>query len=483
MDNVNINGISNFADISNCQLEGLLNGNDKKQGNDKEEKKVCPECNNSEFTTDTGKGEILCLCGQVIEDDLFDTGMEERIYDGDDDGQQRCGMVYNRLLPQSSLGINNSARGRLQKLQRWCAMPYKERSNNIMFKKISEVCTTNHIVKKIELDAKIICKQFSDTRHTSGKNKGKPIITRGFNRAGIVAGCLLIACRRNGETRSIKEIASYFDIQERDVNKGIRSLLAILKDADIVKEIGTSRVTHFVKRKCDEMQIKNKYAEIAIIIAGNIEKLNIASNHTTYSQAAASILLMANINNINSITKRRLSKAFNDLSDVTIMKTYKQLEKYRSLLVNNEKIYEIVQDINNKSRKRVITKEIYTEMRRFGVDTSKYIVEGFEDEHEIIEKHKYDIMEQEYSDLESCCTVNTSELNIYADELSQSSENSGEIYEYQNQSLKRDIEGLKYLGVTDSSIDEMIEIFTDISVRADILSAYLRERAQELSDS
>jgi transcription initiation factor TFIIB len=364
--------------LSNRQIEDLLlpvyDIDTQKQ------EYCCPECGCADFVEDTSRGIIFCGCGQVIIDSIYDDGSEKRSYD--DDGEPaRCGMVHNRLLPQSSLGTRITARGKLRKLQIWSAMPYKERSDNTMFKRIHEICTTHHIVRKIEDDAKILCKKVSGTLHTNGKNVGKMVITRGFNRAGIVAGCLFIACRRNDETRSTKEIASYFAVDEKDVNKGIRSLLTILDDDDIVDDIGTSKIIHFIKRKCDELQIQAKYANIAITIAKNIDRLNIASNHTTYSLAAASILLMADINGIKSITKKRLSNAFYNLSDVTIGKTYKQIKNLRNILTDNIKVNEIMIDVAKQKTKRIITKEVWDKMVQFGIDTSKYILEGMGDEY------------------------------------------------------------------------------------------------------
>jgi transcription initiation factor TFIIB len=370
--NIDVNNLSEI-DIENLIFEDVNN-------NDKYVQK-CPECNSTNFIEDFSKGMILCLCGQMIET-IYDDSQEKKYLD--DNQTARCGMVHNKLLPQSSLGTMINARGKLRKLHIWNAMPYKERSDNIMFKKIHNVCLANNICRKIEDDAKIICKKVSATVHKDGKNKGKYIITRGFNRAGIIAACVFIACRRNNATRSTKEIASYFNnsysknkttIDERDVNKGLRSMISILNDNTILDNIGTSNVIDFIKRKCDELQIKRKYTELAITIAKNIEKLNIASNHTTFSLAAASILLMADIHNIQSITKKKLSEAFENLSDVTIGKTYNQLKYMKSLLIDNGKVDLVMKDIEKQKSKKLIKKEIWVKMEYFDIDTSKYNID------------------------------------------------------------------------------------------------------------
>jgi transcription initiation factor TFIIB len=475
--------------LTNCQIEDLFFSADPIEASNsskKEKEDVCPECGNnaSNFKEDYSKGIIVCNCGQVI-DNIYDTGAEKRNYEGEENetSKFRDGIPYNRLLPQSSLSTGIRTRGKLRKLQLWDSMPYKERSDNIMYKKIHEICTEQGIVKKIELDAKFLCHRVSGTVHLAGKNKGKPIITRGFNRAGIVSACLFIACRRNDESRSTKEIASYFEIEERDVNKGIRSMLTILNDDNIVKDIGTSEVIHFIKRKCDELQVTNRHAHIAITIAKNIDRLNIASNHTTYSLAAASILLMAHINNLKNITKKKLSKAFYDLSDVTIGKTFKRIKKLKNILIDNEKVNAILIDVERQKRMRIIPQAVWDKMKEFGVDTSKYVLEGHEAEYE----HEYE------KDIELERERQTEEFNKYTEELNkyddlpdeefydmmydQFSEDSYTDYEFIIDDIKNTINELKYVHIY---TPDCMDVIYDIHEKSLMLDRYFDQVYKDL---
>lgn len=465
---------SHSSGFTNRQLEDILQGT--LSCIEKEEKKVesCTECGGYDFIEDYAKGMVYCECGQVM-DSIFDNGMERRNHDGDDGDNAKNGMVHNRLLPQSSLGTTVTAKGRLKKLHIWNAMPYKERSDNIMFKRIREVCIINKIVKKVETDAQILCKRVSGTVHKTGNNKGKPIITRGFNRSGIVAGCLFIACRRNDETRAIKEIAYYFDISEKDVNKGIRSLLGILNDDNIVKDIGTSKVIHFIQRKCDALHIKNEYTTIAKTIANNIDKLNVASNHTTYSLAAASILLLAVMNGLKTITKKKLSITFCGLSDVTIGKTYNQIKDLKMILTNDTKVGEIIKEITKERNKRIISQAVYAQMVRFGVDTSKYVLEGHETEYdpELLNKYeptRYDILTEqaELNDSSSC-------ISEIQDDLK-----SGDSYDdfaFMMSGVKKTIKELNYMNVLN---DDALDVIQNINVKLNIVNLYIEQWIMEV---
>lgn len=357
-----------YKQLTQNEIENILNIDNKQKQN----VKTCQNCNKTDLIEDTSKGVLICKCGQVV-DILIDTSEEVRMCDTED---AKNGMYYNRLLPQSSLCMTINTRGKLKKLHIWSAMPYKERSDNLMFKKIHNICVLYKITKKLEDDAKILYKNVSSSVHTTGKNTGKQIITRGFNRSGIIAGCVFIACRKNNETRSVKELAYYFNITERDVNKGLRSIQIILNDAEIPKETGTSKVTHFIKRKCDELHIKNIHSNIAYTIAYNIDKLNIASNHTSYSLAAACILLMADITNQSDINKKKISSMFFGLSDVTICKTYNQIKILKNILINDTLVNTIINKINERKKQVYITNEIYEKMRYYNIDTKEYIIKN-----------------------------------------------------------------------------------------------------------
>lgn len=335
---------------------------------------VCQNCGGNKFVEDHSQGIVVCTnrtCGQVFES-LFDNNPEWKQYDDDDKSGARCSQPVNVLLPQSSLGtsIGGYGKNRIKILHSWNQMPYKERSLNNEFKKIHEICQKSDILKCVEDDTKIMYKMVSECKHVTGKNKGKFVITRGINRKSIIAACLFFACIRKGVTRTSKEIALMCGIKEMEMNKGCKNLQKLFKiknkSKKQVMDMGTSKPEHFIRRYCNELKIKNQYIDEALKIAINVEKLNIASGHTPYSSAAASILLMAELNNLNYITKKKLASEF-DISDGTIYKTYKELEPYKYVLTNNETTDEILKQIKKDSVQQEVPPEVLERMQKFGV--------------------------------------------------------------------------------------------------------------------
>ena len=120
-----------YKQLTQNEIENILNIDNKQKQN----VKTCQNCNKTDLIEDTSKGILICKCGQVV-DILIDTSEEVRMCDTED---AKNGMYYNRLLPQSSLCMTINTRGKLKKLHIWSAMPYKERSDNLMFKKIHNI--------------------------------------------------------------------------------------------------------------------------------------------------------------------------------------------------------------------------------------------------------------------------------------------------------------------------------------------------------
>jgi transcription initiation factor TFIIIB Brf1 subunit/transcription initiation factor TFIIB len=330
---------------------------------------ICETCEFSNFINDITNGIIVCgNCGQVLEE-IIDCNPEWKNYE-EDSSVGRCGMPINVLLPQSSLGtsVQGMLPNRLKILHQWNSMPYKERSLNNVFKKIIEICNKHGILKCIEDDAKIMYKIASETMR-KGNNKNKLVITRGINRTSIIASCIFFACKRKNMTRTPKEIADMFHLTLVEMNRGCKNFLKLINLKNFDMNMGISSAEHFIKRHCNKLMLKTIYTEKALQIAKNIDNLNIASVHTPPSLAAASILLMAEVNGLNTITKKKLSIEF-EVSEVTISKTFKKLEQYKEIICNNKISDDIIEKIDLTNNSNEISDVLLERMKKFGINTN-----------------------------------------------------------------------------------------------------------------
>lgn len=371
--NQKIQNIDDFNNLTDAALRDIFDDIDfdinKSKVNTGDNKDICSKClKSNSIVEDTVYSILVCTnCGQVI-GNLVDQNPEWRQFEDDNKGESRCSMPVNKLLPQSSLGTNiaGNFKSRLKTLHTWSQMPYKERSLNTVFKIIQNKCQKGNIVKCIEDDAKIMYKSISECKHLKGKNKGKFIIIRGKNRQSLIAACVFFACRRNGKTRSPKEIADLFDLKYTEITKGCKNFLKLMKIRKLGINIGTSQPEHFVTRFCNELKIKKLYIDQAVQISKNIKKLNIASVHTPFSTATSSILLMAELNDLRSISKKKLSNKFK-VSEVTITKTYRKIEQYKRILIDDDMTDKLVELIKQNKEKDKIPDNIIERFKKFDI--------------------------------------------------------------------------------------------------------------------
>lgn len=350
----NIEQSKNLSDDEILNLLDEMTYADKKQ-DDKNKDDKCENCDaENSIIIDLAAGIFVCNNCGCIAKELYDENPEWRQYDGDDasgaSGVARCGQPINPFMPQSSLGttIVCSNKCRLKTLQMWYAVPYKERSLNIVLKEIHALCQKGKILKCIEDDAKILYKNISECKHLTGKNKGETIIIRGTNRTSLIVACIFYACLRKGETRSHKELAKLAGLEDNDVTKGCKTFTKLIKYIKIEYSSKSSTPEHFIPRFCKQLYIQDKYIDIALKIVRNIQKLNIVSVHTPLTIAVSSILLMIGHCNLN-ISKKEVSDKFKT-SEVTITKTYKKIEEYKEVLIDDNLTNDLLKCMEEEKR-------------------------------------------------------------------------------------------------------------------------------------
>lgn len=372
-----INFINTFESIDfNTLKTSEVNNHDKKT-----KIKKCIDCNNINLIEDNIQGTLICEeCGQVVEY-LLDCNAEWMHYEDNDVTNVRCSGSINPLLPTSSLGtsIAGAFKSRMKTIHNWHVMPYKERSLNNELKKIHEICQKNNILKCIEDHAKILYKIASECKHADGKNKGKYVITRGKNRISISAGCLYLACNSKGLSYTAKEISDFYEISFSEINRGLKNLRRLIKDENLLKN-NTNLPSQFIKRYCNNLKMLNCFTEKSVMIATNIEKINISSDFNPYALAAVCILIVAEIHKLKNINRKKLAAEFN-ISDVTINKTYKKLEEYKDIILDSNKIDDIVKHNieeknnlgdDNDNDDDDIPDEILEKMKEFGCEKKEY---------------------------------------------------------------------------------------------------------------
>ena len=274
-------------------------------------------------------------CG-IIYKDVLDNSPEWRFY-GSDDTQNsndptRCGMPVNPLLEQSSLGciILNTSNWEMKKISRYTryqSMPYCERVRLEDFQRISVYANNAGISKKIIDDALVYNKKISEYEQSF----------RGDNKDGLIAASIYLSCRANGYPRTAKELATIFNLDVTSATQGCKNAQTILNvlEKDVENKDKTlfckTKPQDFIERYCSKLNINSELTKLCAFIAKNVENKNLMPENTPHSIAAGIIYFISQLCNLN-VSKKDVN-VISGISEVTINKCYKKLEKMTKELV------------------------------------------------------------------------------------------------------------------------------------------------------
>jgi len=216
---------------------------------------------------------------------------------------------------------------KIKRYTEWQSMPYKEKSQYDEFQHITRMAQNSGIPKMIIDDAMRYHKKISEHR----------ITFRGDNRDGIIAASIYISCRINNYPRTAKEIANMFNLDVTSATKGCKNAMSIINEIekDLINTDKTSFCTtsplSFIHRFCSKLHINDELTKLCQFISMKIEKNNIMPENTPQSIAAGVVYFTSTICKL-IITKFDI-KTVSEISEVTINKCFKKLDKHRSSLV------------------------------------------------------------------------------------------------------------------------------------------------------
>jgi transcription initiation factor TFIIB len=297
----------------------------------------CDQCQFALAYSD--EGFLTCTnnkCG-IIYKDMLDHTPEWRYYGADDNqgtDPTRCGMPVNPLLEESSFACKVLSSGKssyeMRKIKRyteWQSMPYKEKSQYEEFQRIIIHANNAGISKKIIDDAIRYHKKISEYEQTF----------RGDNKDGLIAASIYVSCRINNYPRTAKELAAIFHLDVTDATHGCKKAQTILieleKDMDNKDRTSfcKTKPEDFIERYCSKLNINSELTKLCQFITIQIEKKNLMPENTPHSIAAGVVYFTAQLCKLN-VSKREV-KAISEISEVTINKCYKKLEKMTDELV------------------------------------------------------------------------------------------------------------------------------------------------------
>ena len=289
----------------------------------------CNFCNSDNIVLEDDN--YMCKDCNCIISRFIDNHAEWRYYGHEDNKTSdptRCGAPTNNLLPDSSLGsiiscqiFENQAMKLIRKYHTWNSMSYKERSLYNIFDNITLNALNSGIPQSIIEEAKNLYKTLSESK-----------ISRGDNRAGLIASSIYMSCKTNKVPRSAKEIAKIFNLKTTTMTRGCKKFQDIMKI-----ELDSTNPHDFIERFCSKLNLSSEIRELCKYVIHKSTELNIVSSNTPTSIAAATIYLCSMITK-NNLTKKDISDIC-EISQVTLSKCYKKLYDNRGDILPSDTIY------------------------------------------------------------------------------------------------------------------------------------------------
>lgn len=294
-----------------------------------DENGVCKNCGSEEVVLDDGN--YVCKGCSTLVSRFIDMQAEWRYYGSEDNRSTdptRCGMPVNELLPNSSLGsiISNQCGESydmkiIRKYHMWNSITYRERNLYNIFENITVNAANNGIPTSIIEEAKVLYKRLSENK-----------ISRGENRSGLIASSIYMSCKTNKVPRSTKEIAKIFNLKLTTMTKGCKKFQDIMG-----MNLESSCPVDFIHRFSSKLNISKEIKDLCRHVVEKADEMNIVSENTPPSIAAASIYICNVVCGLG-IGKKELADAC-EISQVTLTKCYKKLHNYRGYLFPKEAIH------------------------------------------------------------------------------------------------------------------------------------------------
>jgi transcription initiation factor TFIIIB Brf1 subunit/transcription initiation factor TFIIB len=292
---------------------------------DSQEKMFCFVCKSFDLVFDSSYSSLTCNeCG-VLVCTLIDKKNEASI-------AMNEGSNISHFLPKSSLGtsISGNPKMKIRLVNDWWKWEYKEKAFYDDKKFIEDKCYNAKLPQAIVDNALNLYKRISESKDDNGKY----YINRGINRVGLMAASVYWGSKMQKQPRSPKEISTIFNLKQTDMTKGCKRFLSLIDHTVLYYNQEMNETRDFVERYCKKLGLNDEYFNKSLEIIKNIDKLQIATNHQPPSVAAATILLMADVMDLN-INKKELNAMFK-ISEVTISKTYNKINPWIRVIADTE---------------------------------------------------------------------------------------------------------------------------------------------------
>lgn len=322
---------------------------------------ICKDCRDDppDLYEDHQSGDMICAnCGLVLQQRTIDQSSEWRTFSNDDQGNDdpsRVGDGPNALLNGAQLNTNiafgdGGMRSKeLHRAQNKSSLDKGNKSLLQAYKQIGALCDGWELTTSVSDTAKHLFKDAEESRLFKGKSQD-----------ALIAGCIFLACRRNGVPRSFRELTELTKVNKKEIGRTFKVLEQFLLHREKEKEgqssfvaggkspftlleiqelllncdelgmvvsnegykgSGTANPKDLCARYCSMLGMSTRATSLAMALAEKTNNTGALAGRSPLSAAAACIFMAGHLLNEPKNAKEIQSVA--GVSDSTIRHAYK----------------------------------------------------------------------------------------------------------------------------------------------------------------
>lgn len=319
---------------------------------------ICKDCREDppDLYEDHASGDLICAnCGLVLQQRSIDQSSEWRTFSNDDQGNDdpsRVGDGPNALLNGAQLNTSiafgdGGLRSKdLHRAQNKVNLDKGNKSLLQAYKQIGALCDGWELPNAVSDTAKHIYKDADESRLFKGKSQ-----------EALIAGCVFLACRRNGLARSFREVMELTKVSKKEIGRTFKLLEQFLMKRDKNKTDSTSMVgggvvvaneqykgsgisdprDHCI-RWCNSLELNQRTTNVAYALMDKMMNTGLLAGRSPLSAAGACIYMACGI--------MSQPKTLREVHWVAMVSETTIRSSYRDLLQNLDKL--ITEDIIEK---------------------------------------------------------------------------------------------------------------------------------------
>ena len=294
---------------------------------------ICPRCNARDSqVTDGRNGEIVCQnCGLVFEERIIDDTYEKRTFNNENGGNKGESRIGGPMKAGEGIGSNliiYDRNGQARRARGGNAT-YNQTPIERNFEEIEKILGNKDIKKSLIEDTKDIYNQVT-----------KVLKMKGRNLKTMICAMYFIASRKANLSKSFKEIAKMFGIEEKRIKKAYNYIKTVVVNSLSPEQLNDT-INNYIRSFCEENGENNSFIKLASDIAKNINKSGLLEGRNTRTITGIAILIASKLVKTVKINKKIICDEFatENTMDTVFDKIKSSLDKiipleYQSLIPN-----------------------------------------------------------------------------------------------------------------------------------------------------